>query len=106
MITRYSLASQSPLRKEREGVWSNAYRARVSVHRTVRANQIQVSLLHDNRSTSEQTLERYVINYVVLINARRKRKFNEHSSGTRALYAFDQTPSRSLRRGDWLTRLN
>ena len=49
--------------------------------------------------------EKYVINYVVLINARRKCKFNEHSSGTRALYAFDQTPSRSLHRGDWLVRL-
>ena len=49
--------------------------------------------------------ERYVINYVVLINTRRKCKFNEHSSGTRTLYAFDQTPSHSLRRGDWLARL-
>ena len=62
------------------------------MHRTVRANQIQVSLSHDNRS-----IRRYVIDYVVLINARRKRKFNEHSSGTRAIYAFDQTLSRSIR---------
>ena len=48
------LASQSPLREEREGVWSNAYRARISVHRTLRANQIQVSLSHDNRSIRKQ----------------------------------------------------
>ena len=42
-----SLARASPL-------WSNAYMARVPVHCTVRANQVQEKLSHDSKSMQLQ----------------------------------------------------
>ena len=46
--------------KEGERVWSNAYRARVPAHCIVRANQIQVSLSHDNRSMQKYLRSQYI----------------------------------------------
>ena len=59
---RISLARQPLLPKERERVWSNVCRARVPAHCIVRANQIQVSLSHDNRSMQKYVRSQYVVN--------------------------------------------